>query len=73
MNINITVDYIINDTGVSRSGRFKVKKDVVHTAYEWIMQIQREHGYDLVLEKVIVDGSKDITEEIKKMFEAPLM
>jgi hypothetical protein len=67
MKINIEVNYIINDTGIYRSGSFKVKKDAVHTSYEWIRQIQKEHGYDLTLEKVIVDGKNDITEELNHL------
>ncbi len=65
--INIEIHYIVNDNRIYRSGSFKVKEDFVHTARVWVYQIQKEHGYDLVLEKVIVNGSNDITDEIKKI------
>lgn len=72
MNIHIEVHFKINGIGVLRKGSFRIKNDEVHTAYDFICQMQRDYPYDLILRKVIVNGDKDITDEVKKMFVAPL-
>ena len=49
-----------------------MKENKVITAYEWIQPMQREYPYDLIIEQVLINSEKDITEEIKKMYESPL-
>ena len=73
MRVNLAVHFMINNNKVLRRGSFILKQSDVHTAHEWIRQMQREYPSDLIIEQVIVDNKKDITEEVKKMFEAPPM
>jgi hypothetical protein len=55
-----------------KSGKKKIYPKVAH---DWIMRIRRETGYygdESTIEKVLVDGEKDITDKVKEIDEAPL-
>lgn len=71
MNVRIEVHYNANGMGVLQQSSFRVKKDTITTAYEFVKSIQRECPFDIILKKVTVDGNKDLTEEVKKLFKAP--
>jgi hypothetical protein len=75
MRINLQIHLDIEDQNVTRSGSFTVRKaeDIPEIAYEWIRQIKRETSYrDTHIEKVLVNSEKDITEEVRKIDEAPI-
>ncbi|MFE0508096.1 hypothetical protein ACFY5J_22495 [Peribacillus butanolivorans] len=78
MNINIKLYLHAKDTNFMQSGSFPVvvshfKKDPDWTAaisaYEWIQQIQSEHGSssDFRIVKVVYNGDIDITELVMKV------
>jgi hypothetical protein len=78
MKVSIDVYMIVNGTKSLKRGEWQVKRneDIPKVAYEWICRIRRETGYygeDSIIEKVIVDGDKDITFEVKVIDEAPLI
>lgn len=75
MKIVIRVDLSIDGVRSLKSGQFilRRKEDIPNVAYEWIRQIKRETGYrQTEILKVIYDGDKDITDEVKKIDEAPI-
>jgi D-mannonate dehydratase len=77
MKASINVHLIVNGTRTLKRGAFNVlrSEDIPKVAHEWIRRIRRETGYygeDSLIEKVIVDGDKDITFEVKVIDEAPL-
>ncbi|MFI8496488.1 hypothetical protein ACIGC1_27240 [Peribacillus butanolivorans] len=78
MNIIIKLNLHAKDNNFLQSGSFPVansefKKDPDWTAaiaaYEWIQQIQSEHGssIDFRIDKVVYHGDIDITELVKKV------
>lgn len=77
MKITINLHMIINGTRTMKCGDFYVKasEDIPKFAYNWIYQTRKETGYfghQSIIEKVIVDGNKDITEAVKNIDEAPI-
>jgi hypothetical protein len=78
MRASINVHLVVNGTRTLKRGVFNVLQieDIPKVAHNWIRQIRRETGYygeDSIIEKVIVDGDKDITFEVKVIDEAPLI
>lgn len=76
MKINLEIHTRINGSRGLRRGAFPVitgdfKKDPDWTAsiaaYEWIREIKTQHPYEVVIEKVLYDGTNDITELVKKV------
>jgi hypothetical protein len=75
MNVTIDLHLIIDGIRNGQSGVFRVrrKEDIPVIAHNWIMQIQRETGCrPTVIERVIVDGDKDITDLVREIDEAPI-
>jgi hypothetical protein len=77
MRASIDVHLIVSGTRTLKRGDFNVlrQEDIPKVAHDWIRKIRRETGYygeDSLIEKVIVDGSKDITFEVKIIDESPL-
>jgi hypothetical protein len=78
MKALINVHLIVNGTRTLKRGNFQVLRleDIPKVAHDWIRLIRRETGYygnESIIEKVIVDGDKDITFEVKEIDEAPLI
>jgi hypothetical protein len=78
MRVSINVYMIVNRTRSLKRGDFQVLRteDIPKVAHEWIRRIRRETGYygdESIIEKVIVDGDRDITFEVKVIDEAPLI
>lgn len=77
MKASIDVHLIVNGAKTLIRGDFQIRKaeDIPKTAHNFIRQIRRESGFygeDSIIEKVIVDGEKDITFEVKVIDETPL-
>jgi hypothetical protein len=73
----INVHLIVNGTPTLKRGNFQVLRleDTPKVAHDWIRRIRRETGYygnESIIEMVIVDGVKDITDKVKEIDEAPL-
>ena len=69
MEFNLEVHLNIDETGLLARGRFLARKreEMSNVAYQYIQSIKRETGYhSTLIEKVIVNGTEDITEEVKK-------
>jgi hypothetical protein len=65
MKASIDVHLVVNGTRTLKRGDFNVlrSEDIPKVAHNWIRQIRRETGYygeESLIEKVIVDGDKDI-------------
>lgn len=73
MKIHIEVYYSVNAIGVLNKGTFRIDKDEVTTACNFIRRLQKEYPYDLLLEKVIVNGDRDIVEEVREKLKPPLI
>jgi D-mannonate dehydratase len=78
MKVLINVHLVVNGTRTLKRGGFTVlrSEDIPKVAHNWIRQIRRETGYygnESIIEKVIVDGDKDITFEVKVLDETPLI
>ncbi|MDE3840984.1 hypothetical protein C0966_17100 (plasmid) [Bacillus methanolicus] len=75
MRIKLTIHLDIDGNKLLQSGSFSARKeeDIPGIAYEWIQQIKRETGYRPTrIEKVIVNGEKDITEKVRTLDKAPI-
>jgi hypothetical protein len=72
---NLEVHLRIEGTGMLSKGRFTARKksEIPMAAYQIIRDIKRETGYRTTLiEKVIVNGTENITEEVKKIESMPV-
>lgn len=70
MKFNLNVHLRIEGTGVSSGGTFKARtiKDIPKVVYDYIKYIKYETGYrTMVIEKVLVDGTEDITELVREI------
>jgi hypothetical protein len=70
LRFNMEVHLIIEGTGTLSRGIFTArnKSEIANVAYQFIQNIKRETGYRTTLiHKVIIDGTKDITEEVKEI------
>jgi hypothetical protein len=77
MRITINVHMIVNGTRSLKRGAFNVNKNenIALFAYGWIKHIRRETGYygrQSIIEKVIVNGDQDITDQVKAIDQAPI-
>ncbi|NMD71070.1 hypothetical protein HHO41_12255 [Bacillus sp. DNRA2] len=75
MNINLQLNLNIDGNRCSCGGDFKVYREteIPQLAYQWIQQIKKDTGYRTTLiEKVIWNNEKDITEEVNKLAKASI-
>ncbi|WP_066385475.1 hypothetical protein [Neobacillus mesonae] len=75
MKFTLEVHLNIEDTGIFSGGNFyaKNKSEVPRVAYQFIQGIKQETGYrKTLIEKVIVNGTVDITEEVKEIENRPI-
>lgn len=75
MEFNLEVYLKIEDTGIFSGGYLKArnKSEIPRVAYQYIQSIKRETGYRTTkIEKVIVNGTEDITEEVKEIEIRPI-
>jgi hypothetical protein len=77
MRITINVHMTVNGTRSLKRGAFNVNKneDIVLFTYGWIKHIRRETGYygqQSIIEKVIVNGDQDITDQVREINVAPI-
>jgi hypothetical protein len=75
MRITIEVHLVIGGIRSTNGGEFNIRynQDISQFAYDWIKQIKRDTGYrDTVIEKVIVNGTDDLTDQVRKIDESPI-
>jgi hypothetical protein len=75
MYFNLEVHLCIEGTRMLSKGRFAArhKSEIPLLAYQVVRSIKRETGYRTTLiEKVIVNGTDDISEEVKKIESLPI-
>ncbi|MCM3727064.1 hypothetical protein M3226_15385 [Neobacillus cucumis] len=75
MEFNLEVHLNIDETGLLARGRFSARKreEMSNVAHQYIQSIKRETGYrKTLIEKVIVNGTEDITGEVKKIENRPI-
>jgi hypothetical protein len=77
MRITIELHMIVNGTRSMKRGVFDINRneDIAQFAYGWVKHVRMETGYfgnQSIIEKVIVDGDQDITEQVKAIAEAPI-
>jgi hypothetical protein len=77
MRITIELHMIVNGTRSMKRGVFDINRneDIAQFAYGWVKHVRMETGYfgnQSIIEKVIVDGDQDITEQVKAIDEAPI-
>jgi hypothetical protein len=74
MRASIDLHLVINGTRTLRRGDFQLQwnENVTTVAHNWIRQIRKETGHHAVIEKVIVDGDKDITDTVKEIDARPI-
>jgi hypothetical protein len=77
MRVNIDVHLVVNGTRTMLSAPFEIwnKEDISQIAHEWIMRIRRETGYyghHSIIQKVIVNGDIDVTDQVKEIDERPI-
>jgi hypothetical protein len=77
MKASIDVHMIVNGTKSLKRGEFNVNRneDIALFAYGWAKHIRMETGYfglQSIIEKVIVNGDQDITEQVKGIDAAPI-
>jgi hypothetical protein len=67
MNVIIEIHYIA-DSRIAQKASFPLRgKQPVQVALDFWKQIKKEMSYYAKLEKVIVDGKKDITDLVKEL------
>jgi len=65
----------IEETSIYSGGYISIrnKSDLFKGAYDYIQTIKRETGYrNTFIEKVVVNGTEDITEEVRKIINLQL-
>lgn len=75
MKFNLEVQLMIEGTGMLTRGSFfaKNRKEIPYAAYQHINKLKRETGYrTTTIQKVIVDGSQDITKEVTEIDSRPI-
>ena len=75
MEFNLEVHLIIEGSGLVAKGRFSVrnKKEMATVAHKYIRSIMHETGYRRTyIEKVIVNGIEEITEEVREIEKRPI-
>jgi hypothetical protein len=77
MRITIDLHMVVNGTRSLKRGSFDVNRneDISQFAYGWVKHIRMETGYfgtQSIIEKVIVNGDQDITDQVKAIDKAPI-
>ena len=75
MQFNLEVHLKIEGTGISCGGTFAArnKSEIPMVAYEYIKSIKRQTGYRTTLiEKVIINRTEDITENVNEIQNRPI-
>ncbi|MBM7655286.1 hypothetical protein [Neobacillus cucumis] len=75
MEFNLEVHLNIEGTGLAVRGRFSArnKKEFANVAHKYIQSIKHETGYRRTfIEMVMVDGTEDITDEVRKIENKPI-
>ncbi|MEH7332306.1 hypothetical protein V7161_06690 [Neobacillus drentensis] len=75
MEFLMDVNLIIEGAGVSTGGYFyaRNKSEIPKVAYQFIQDKKRESGCrKMVIKKVIVNGSEDITQVVKELESRPI-
>jgi hypothetical protein len=77
MRITFNVHMIVNGTKSLKCGQFTLRRNenISLFAHGWIKNIRRETGYygrQSIIEKVIVNGDQDVTDQVKAIDEAPI-
>jgi hypothetical protein len=77
MRISIELHMIVNGTRSLKRGVFDANRneDIAQFAYGWVKHVRMETGYfgnQSIIEKVIVDADRDITDLVKAIDEAPV-
>ncbi|MFB3166625.1 hypothetical protein P5G62_005840 [Neobacillus sp. 179-C4.2 HS] len=75
MYFNLEVHLCIEGTRMLSKGRYAARRnsEIPLLAYQVVRSIKRETGYRTTLiEKVIVNGTEDISEEVKKIESMPI-
>jgi hypothetical protein len=74
MQISIDLHLVNNYQKSLRSGTFEVRseEDIPKVAHNWVRQVRRDTSHHSNIDKVIVDGNKDITDKVKAIDEDPL-
>lgn len=72
VQFNLEFHINIGGSGMFSKGHFYARKntEIPKVAYSYLKNIKRETGYrTMILEKVILNGTEDITKEIKKLMD----
>ena len=75
MEFNLEVHLIIEGTGLAGRGRFSArnKKEMAIVAHMYIRSIKHETGYrKTFIENVMVNGTEDITNEVREIEYKPI-
>jgi hypothetical protein len=75
MEFNLEVHLIIEGTGLAVRGRFSArnKKEMAIVAHNYIRSIKHETGYrKTFIENVMVNGTEDITNEVREIEYKPI-
>lgn len=75
MEFNLEVHLFIEGSGLVAKGRFSTrnKKEIANVAHKYIRSIMHETAYRRTfIEKVIVNGTVEITEEVKEIEDKPI-
>jgi hypothetical protein len=75
MRVVIKVHLNIQGTRLSKGGEFNLRynQNVAEFAYEWIRSIKKDTGYrPTLIEKVLVNGDDDITDQVKEIENRPI-
>jgi hypothetical protein len=75
MEFNLEVHLIIEGSGLVAKGGFSArnKKEMASVAHKYIRSIMHETGYRRTfIEKVTINGTDDITEEVREIENKPI-
>ena len=73
--VNLEIHLNIDGTGMFSRGSFKAKtkSDIPHVAYDYIKSVNHETGYrPMIIEKVILNGTEDITASVAEIHNQPI-
>lgn len=75
MRVVLEIDLNIHGTKLRQGGEFNLRynQSIPEFAYSWIQQTKRETGYrPTIIEKVILNGSEDITDQVRAIESRPI-
>jgi hypothetical protein len=75
VKFNLEVQLLIEGTAMLSRGSFfaKNRMEVPFVVFQFIQKLKRETGYrTTIIQKVMVDGSKDITKEVIEIDSRPI-